>query len=354
MTFHVRGVIEGFYGRLWSWEERLRVVDVIGEAGFNAFAYAPKEEPLQNAGWRTPYPPEHLDRIRQLAGACHAAGMELWAGLRPVGISYADDADLELVIRKLSVYLELGADRLLLLADDIPATLDEQAGDRFSRLADAHAWLVGEVLDGLGIDPSRLAFVPTDYHGPGTPYLHQLGATIPSGVDLCWTGADVFVPSVTAAEAEAIGEVLRRPPLIWDNYPVNDEHDRHDLRIGPVRGRDADLVGEVRGFLANAALEPAAGLIPLLTWGAYMADPEGYDPEAAWQRALLRVAGNERDAAIVAILAAAFDRSVIDQGWHRPTDAAIAAAVQALASFENRLLAAELQPLVARGGRSPC
>ena len=353
MTFHVRGVIEGFYGRLWSWEERLRVVDVIGEAGFNAFAYAPKEEPLQNAGWRTPYPPEHLDRIRQLAGACQGAGLELWAGLRPVGTSYADDAGLQQVIGKLRVYLGLGADRLLLLADDIPATLDEQAGDRFSRLAGAHAWLVGEVLDGLGIDPSRLAFVPTDYHGPGTPYLHQLGATIPSGVDLCWTGADVFVPSVTAAEAEAIGEVLRRPPLIWDNYPVNDEHDRHDLRIGPVRGRGADLVGEVRGFLANAALEPEAGLIPLLTWGAYLADPEGFDPEAAWQRALLRVAGNERDAAIVAILAAAFDRSIIEQGWARPSDRAIAEAVHGLAAFENRALAAELEPFVIREARPP-
>ena len=216
MTFHIRGVIEGFYGRLWSWEERHRVVDVIGEAGFNAFAYAPKEEALQNAGWRTPYPPAHVDRIRELAGACHAAGMELWAGLRPVGISYADDVDLEQVIGKLRVYQELGADRLLLLADDIPARLDEQAGDRFGELADAHAWLVGEVLRGLGTEPSTLAFVPTDYHGPGSPYLHSLGAAIPTGVDLCWTGADVFVPSVTAAEAESIGDVLRRPALILD------------------------------------------------------------------------------------------------------------------------------------------
>ena len=353
MTFPIRGVIEGFYGRLWSWEERRRVVEVIGEAGFNAFAYAPKEERLQNAGWRTPYPPSHLDRLRELADACQAAGVELWAGLRPVGISYADDVDLGRVIAKLGVYLDLGADRLLLLADDIPARLDEQAGDRFGELADAHAWLVGEVLRGLATDPSTLAFVPTDYHGPGSPYLHSLGAAIPTGVDLCWTGAAVFVPSVTAAEAESIGDVLRRPALIWDNYPVNDEHDRHDLRIGPVRGRGADLVGRVRGFLANAALEPELGLIPLLTWGAYLADPECYDPEAAWQRALLRVAGNERDAAVVAILGAAFDRSVIDQGWAQPSEAEIAAAVRALAAFENRVLAAELEPFVTREAGPP-
>jgi hypothetical protein len=107
----------------------------------------------------------------------------------------------------------------------------------------------------------------------------------------------------------------------------------------------------VRGFLANAALEPEAGLIPLLTWGAYLADPEGFDPEAAWQRALLRVAGNERDAAIVAILAAAFDRSIIEQGWARPSDRAIAEAVHGLAAFENGALAAELEPFVIREAR---
>lgn len=353
MTFPIRGVIEGFYGRLWSWEERHRVVDVIGEAGFNVFAYAPKEERLQNAGWRMPYPPAHLDRLRELAAACHAAGMELWGGLRPLGISYADDVDLRRAIAKLRVYLELGADRLLLLADDIPARLDEEAGDRFGELADAHAWLVDEVLRGLEIDASKLAFVPTDYRGPGTAYLRHLGSALPSGVDLCWTGADVFVPSVTADEADSIGEVLCRPPLIWDNYPVNDEHDRHDLRIGPVRGRGLDLAGRIRGFLANAALEPEAGLIPLLTWGAYLADPERYEPGAAWQRALLQVAGNERDAAVVAVLAAAFDRSVIEQGWERPSDPTVAAAVRALAAFENRALASELRALVTPEGRPP-
>ena len=353
MTFPVRGVIEGFYGRLWSWDERCRVVDVIGEAGFNVFAYAPKEERLQNAGWRTPYPPADMDQLRRLADACHAAGMELWAGLRPVGISYADDADLQQVLRKLGAHLDVGADRLLLLADDIPARLDEGAGDRFAQLADAHTWLVGEVLRGLGIQAGQLAFVPTDYHGTGSPYLEHLGGAIPAAVDLCWTGADVFVPSITAREVEEIGSVLRRPPLIWDNYPVNDEHDRHDLRIGPIRGRGAELAGRVRGFLVNAALEPEAGLIPLLTWGEFLADPRAYDAAAAWRRALLRVAGNERDAGAAAILGAAFDRSIIPQPWERPPDAAIAAAVRSLPAFENRTLAAELEPFVTPGERPP-
>jgi hyaluronoglucosaminidase len=342
VSFGVRGIIEGFYGRLWSWEERTRVVDVALEGGFTTYAYAPKEDRLQNADWRTPYPAETLARLAALRARCAAGGMELWLGLRPVGISYADDTDLRRVVERFSRYLDLGAERLVLLADDIPSTLEARSGGRFTRLVDAHLWLLAEVLRRIDIAPRRLVFVPTDYHGFGTPYLERLGSELPSEVDICWTGADVFVPRITADEAERIGAVLRRPPLIWDNYPVNDEHDRHDLRIGPIRGRDEALATATRGILVNPAQEPEATLVPLLAWGEFLADPASYDPHDAWRRALVRIAGSEADADVVATLAAALDRSCVHQGWERPPAPSLARARERLASLRNRALARDL------------
>ncbi len=145
MTFAVRGVIEGFYDRLWSWPVRERFARQIAEMGFNVYAYAPKEDRLQNAGWRTPYPDGQRRKLSAFAALCRESGMEPWLGLRPVGISYADESDLELVIAKLRDYVQLGAGRLVLLADDIPAELESSSAGRFTDLAAAHAWLIDRV-----------------------------------------------------------------------------------------------------------------------------------------------------------------------------------------------------------------
>ncbi|MDQ2689099.1 MAG: protein O-GlcNAcase [Chloroflexota bacterium] len=282
--------------------------------------------------------------LAAFADRCHAAGAELWIGLRPVGISYADDGDAAIVVDKLRDYVELGADRVLLLADDIPSELDERAAGRFATLAEAHLWLIGRVLEASGLPPERLAFCPTDYHGFGSPYLEAIGAGVAAQVDICWTGPRICSPAITTGDVERITPVLRRAPLVWDNYPVNDAVMLGELHIGPIRHRDAGLQDEVSGVLVNPALEPEATLIPLATWGEYLCDPDRYDADAAWRRALLEVAGDAADA--VATIGAAFDRSVIEQGWERPTSTAVAAARAQLRITANRRLAEDLRPFL--------
>lgn len=346
MSFAIRGIVEGFYGRLWRWSERRRVTDAIASAGFNTYAYAPKEDRWQNAGWREPYPDDERRELEAFVGHCGDIGMAPWLGLRPVGISYADDDDLARLVEKLRRLLDLGPERILLLTDDIPSQLDTRSGGRFRRLVDAHAWLIGEVIERTPIEPNRLAFVPTAYHGFDASYLEPLGSSVDRSIDVCWTGSDVFVGEMTAEQVERVAGIIGRPPLVWDNYPVNDEPDRHELRMGPIRGRDPRLAETTRGVLVNPALEPESTIVPLLTWGAFLADPAGYDADAAWQEALRSLAGNERDAAAVATIAAARDRSILDQGWNAPSASALQEAVHRLDALENRALAAELRGFV--------
>jgi len=351
MTFAVRGLLEGFYDRLWTWAERERVAERVAELGFDTYVYAPKEDRAQNAGWRVPYPTDEATRLEAFVRRCRDLGLSPWLGMRPVGISYADEADLEILLERLRGAVAMGADRILLLADDIPPTLEGRTAGRFRRLDDAHAWLVERGLHALdGAVP--LVFCPTDYAGPGSSYLARLGTVLPSEVDICWTGLDVCVPRITADQVNAISEVLHRPPMIWDNYPVNDDGMVDQLHIGPIRGRDAVLDRSTRGILVNAALQPEAGLVPLATWSEYLRDPAAYHPDAAFARAVEWVAGElaADDARAVATIAAAYDRSVIPQGWSHPAPHAIAAAIARLPRLRNRALAEDLAPFV--GARS--
>jgi hypothetical protein len=78
------------------------------------YVYAPNEEGGRNVGWRTPARHEDRAALAAFVGRCHADGMELWTGLRPLGFDHTDSADLELVVARLRADLELGADRVLL------------------------------------------------------------------------------------------------------------------------------------------------------------------------------------------------------------------------------------------------
>jgi hyaluronoglucosaminidase len=348
VTFAIRGVLEGFYDRLWTWEERARVAAFAARHEYTAFVHAPKEERGRNAGWRTGPSPADLAELGELAERCHRDAIELWAGIRPLGFDEADPADLDRVVARARDDLGLGVDRILLLADDLP---DGELGPDgpSERLGESHARLVLGVIDRLRVDPSRLAFCPTDYTGAGSPYLAAIGRHLPPEVDVCWTGRDVVVPTIAAAEADAVAGVIGRPPLVWDNYPVNDDGMVDQLHLGPLHGRDPELDGHVRGVLVNAALQPEATLVPLATAAEYLRDPAGYDPDAAFRRALEEVTGDAEDADAVAAVAAALDRSAMRHGWEPPDRDVLEAAIQRVGRLRNERLGADLRPFLPRG-----
>ncbi|MCB1015823.1 MAG: beta-N-acetylglucosaminidase domain-containing protein [Acidimicrobiales bacterium] len=57
MPWDIRGLIEGFYGRPWSWDERCAVARFVAERGMTHYVYAPKDDPRHRERWRDPYPP---------------------------------------------------------------------------------------------------------------------------------------------------------------------------------------------------------------------------------------------------------------------------------------------------------
>ena len=80
---------------------------------------------------------------------------------------------------------------------------------------------------------------PTVYWGTGEEqYVRRLGRGIPATIDIFWTGSAICSPTLTADAAAAFARTTLRPPMYWDNYPVNDVAMTHQLHIGPYRGRE--------------------------------------------------------------------------------------------------------------------
>ena len=266
---HIRGVIEGFYGRPWTWDERIEVARWCADRGMTHYLYAPKDDPKHRRDWRVPYDDDELAGFGRLIDSRTLdVGFALSPGL---SINYLDDADRRALAAKLAPMLDAGVRWVCLALDDIPvrAGLGE---DQAALTAWLHGWLDGR---------AALVLVPTEYVGTNpSSYLDALVAGVPDDVPIAWTGSLVVNDRVTTAEARArAGACGGRAPFLWDNYPVNDAIMSDRLFMGPLRGREPGLVDACSGYLANPMVQPRCSLLPLASIAAFL---RGEDPQGAW------------------------------------------------------------------------
>jgi len=296
--FTSRGVIEGFYGPPWSHDDRKDLIRFMGRVGMNVYFYGPKDDPFHRERWREPYPADQIARIGELVALGRANGVDLWFGISPgLSMTYADSSDYRALLAKLDAVAAVGVKHVALFLDDVPETLTHDADRaRFSSLAAAHAYVITMLKHDLDARGLALAVVQTTYTNSfgSKDYLRELGRLAPRGVPLAWTGIDVVAPDITVPEAHAWSEMIQRPPLVWDNYPVND-FARWRLFLGPLRGRAPDLASAVAGFVSNPMNEAHASMLPLWTVADYLKDPQGYDPDSSIAHAMTALYGTHAD-----------------------------------------------------------
>jgi hyaluronoglucosaminidase len=268
----VAGVIEGFYGRPWTWDERVEVCRWCADRGMSDYVYAPKDAPRHRERWREPYTPDDLAGFERVAAD---GGLRLGFAISPgPSMDYADAGDRAALAAKVDQVVGAGARLVVLALDDIPFGGGEQGRAH----AEVTRWLRDHLAPGV-----LLALVPTEYVGTRpSRYLDALADGVPREVPIGWTGRAVVNRTVTAAEArERAASLDGRPPLLWDNYPVNDNLMGDLLPLGPLRGRDPDLALTCDGYLANAMVQPRASILPLSSTAAWL---RGEDPAEAWGR----------------------------------------------------------------------
>jgi hyaluronoglucosaminidase len=299
--FAIRGVIEGFYGRPWSHEQRLELIAFIGDRGMNRYVYAPKDDPYLRRAWDRPYSGTALARLGELVAAGASGGAELMYCLSPgLSIRYSSATDQDMLVDRLLGVAGLGVRHFAVLLDDIPTRLQHPEDiAAFETLAQAHGSLVSDVHARLTAElpESTLTVCPTAYWGYGNePYLAELGSLLPVSIDLFWTGRAICSATLDTADADVFHATTGRRPLYWDNYPVNDVAMGHELHVGPYRGRAADLAEHSRGVVANAMELFESSKIPIATIADYLRSPSDYDAEESWAAAVASVAGPDAEA----------------------------------------------------------
>jgi hyaluronoglucosaminidase len=304
-AFALRGLLEGYYGPPWSHAQRLRMVAEVADRGMTHLMVAPKDDTAQRREWWQPLGAQAADEVAELVSVARAERVRIACAVSPgLSIRWSSEESFAALMGRFQQLHDLGVRDASLLLDDIPDRLsDDEDRRRYPDAASAHADLAARWSRAMRkLDPDwRLSVCPLVYHGRGDePYLVTLAAGLPPDVDLMWTGREICSRTLDLLDGATFWRATSRPPLWWDNYPVNDLAMRNRLHIGPLLGRDPHLHRVSAGLYANAMELAECTRIPLGTIADYLWDPEGYEPEESWQRSLRRVAGDS--AALVAEL----------------------------------------------------
>ena len=298
--FSMRGYIEGFYGAPWKPRQRTQMLRMLAERGMNTYFYAPKDDPFHRERWQEPYPEKALSDLAALVRCADENCVDFWFCIAPgLDIRYADDEQFARLAAKCSQLYSVGVRRFGLLLDDIPPELQyPQDISLYQEPVNAHVDLANRLFGTLrGMDAdTELTVCPMQYHGKADDYyISRLGRGLAPEIRLFWTGRSICSLELTVEEAVIFREHTRHAPLYWDNYPVNDAEMVHEMHIGYLQGRDAQLFRYCEGLIANVMPQFECSKIPLLTVADYLWSPETYDPLCAWEDALRAVVGDDAD-----------------------------------------------------------
>ena len=246
MTLNFTGYIEGYYGRLFDWRDRNRLLGGVAAAGMTSYFYAPKEDACHRQFWRQPYDKAWQAEFAQFAATAAAKNIHLIAGIAPgVDFDFASlDAsmdqknDFTILVAKARQFLSNGTSMIALLMDDIAADFEARSGN-FTNEGRAHAALANRL--GSAID-APIIVVPRIYadslitpdDAQSLTYLEQFAGHLDQHHQVVYCGDDIVAPRPFG---DAGGHLDPASVIIWDNLYANDYCPRR-LFLGPWRSAD--------------------------------------------------------------------------------------------------------------------
>lgn len=287
------GIIEGHFGKLYSWPDRTHLMRTVADSGYAFYHYAPKRDAFLRRRWREAHPAAEREELARFGDACQRQGLRFGVALTPMDTPYPLDGDTRRdLARRVHDLDAIGIDDLVVLFDDL-------RGD-VPALAERQAAIVRVCADVT--KAGALYFCPTYYSrdpvldrvfGQRPPgYLAELGRRLDPAVRIYWTGEEVVSPEIDAAHLRSVTEEIGRKICLWDNYPANDgPRMSRFLHLRALTGRRSEIAAHIEGHAINPAQQPYLSALPALTLAALYAEGPDYDYGHAFRTAAQRLFG---------------------------------------------------------------
>jgi hypothetical protein len=261
------GVIEGFYGKQWSWQMRSDYAAFLSGCGLGFYIYAPKGDAFLRRRWMESWPAAHYAQLHTLRQVYRDKSVSFGVGFSPLGLVESFNADNKARLAdKLTEIDSLSPDIFCLLFDDMPGDNKDLAS---IQLAIAEFVFARVKAERCIVCPSYYTIDPVlekVFGARPQGYWESLGKGLDPSLDIFWTGNQVISPSILPADLELPAELFRRPVFLWDNYPVNDGRlSSNFLNLLPFSGRPSVLSSVSAGHAANPMNAAVLSQLPLVS-----------------------------------------------------------------------------------------
>lgn len=297
-----RGIVEGFYGRPYSVDTRLELMEFCKRYKMNTYIYGPKSDPYHLGLWRDDYPTSLTDHekyfglitqddIRTISAKAVACNVDFVWAIHPAmqnGISFSSNSSIDQGVEDIMTKFEhmhsLGVRAFGVFIDDMSYT---PSGDMQARLADQTQKKLREKFN--TDDANRVAplfFVPTAYalNYSGSYTLNSL-RSVDSEVVIAFTGYDCFSNIRGSSCADIAGRIGRNATMWWNN-PVNDDHDdRIYMRKLTTHWtiEDESPIPSMGGLVLNPMNQGHASKVALFSGAEYSWNPASFDDDKSWE-----------------------------------------------------------------------
>jgi len=295
-----RGVIEGFYGPMWSHADRLHLLRQMPGWHMNLYIYSPRDDPYHRFRWEAPYPPEEMARFTELAAEAQKQGVQFAYAISP-GNTFQprNPAHRQALLEKLQAFIDLGCTFFPIFYDDLVEEFDPD-GDAGVRHAELQASVMNELADGITVrcPQARFLFCPTQYMtAEKSRYLCRLHELLDARIETVVTGVDPdtdpICPRTFSDEgAQRYYQHFGRRPFLWDNFNVRDNA-LNVLHWSPYAGRGRHLDRLCTGIVLNPQNVYLLNIPIFGCLGDYFADPRGYEPQASFHRHITAFMGED-------------------------------------------------------------
>ena len=165
----MNGYIEGYYGKILTWNDRKRLINKLNQYEMDFYFYAPKEDIKHRLSWRKKYGKNWRNSFKEFVSYSRGKNINIIAGISP-GIDFnfkhlenksfgGKVNDFEILLDKCKQLLNDGANDIAIMLDDISETFQNDYKLKESE-GFYHSLLVNKISEKL---KRSIFFVPRVY-----------------------------------------------------------------------------------------------------------------------------------------------------------------------------------------------
>ena len=262
------GIIEGFYGRPYSKDERNYFYSFAKKNGYSFYIYAPKADLQLRDEWTKPISAEYEKELCSYAADAHKAKLDFGVALSPLNLTSKFEEQKDLLLERVRSLCQISSCEIFCLLFDDMFKDSENVGAQQNEIIKIVEQNLPEHVKHFIICPSYYTDDPVldrIFGERPKSYFDELLKDLPQRVEIFWTGPKVLSDDITVEHIEYVTKLLGRKPFIWDNYPVNDgKNICKFLNLSKFNGR-TNLQGLVTGHAVNPMVQPLLSTLPAIT-----------------------------------------------------------------------------------------